>query len=469
MAIRQKTKWTILVISVVVLAVVGFGLWDQLARKGQPAIYDDPEEHFKYGGIGLKQGFPFYLWTVMPEVFADLLPRPGGWEVFGLIDEGRGYPVGFARQTVGFPGLSPNCALCHTGRYRTSEDAEPVVVPGAPAGALDFHAFNQFVFAAANDPRFDPDVLMPAIEARFELTFTERWVYRTVLLPTVGKTLRQQGAGAAWMASRPAAGCGRFDAFNLFKISVLGLPDDGSVGTSDYPPLWNQGAREGQYLHWNGSGNDLRQDDLMSVYPLNQGPSGFLPQSFEKVMDYLHDLPPAKFPFAIDAEAAARGEVTYEAHCATCHAFDGERVGQVTAQHEVGTDPEFLTMWSEAFVDGLKAIDSPPFSFPALRRTDGYLNVPLDGCWMRAPFLHNGSVPTLSALLEPAAQRPQTFERGSEVYDPIAMGFVSRAESSPGATRFDTSERGNSNAGHEYGVDLSAAEKLDLLEFLKTL
>ena len=309
---------------------------------------------------------------------------------------------------------------------------------------------------------------MPAIEARFDLGWSEKLVYRYLLLPTVRKTLLEQREGAAWMSTRPAAGRGRFDAFNLFKISVLELPDDGSVGTSDYPPLWNQGAREGQYLHWNGSGNDIYQDDLMSVYPLNLGSSGFLPGSFEKVVIYLRDLPPAEFPFAIDDERAATGREIFESSCASCHAFDGDRVGQVTAQDEVGTDPEFLTMWSEAFVDGLTAINSPPFDFPGLRRVDGYLNVPLDGCWMRAPYLHNGSVPTLRALLEPPASRPAVFARGGELYDPIDMGFVSTS-TVPGMSSYDTTVRGNSNAGHEYGTELTEDQKLDLLEFLKTL
>jgi len=469
MMTRKKVAALAVALSLVVVGGLGFVLWYHLARKDVPAVFEDPETHFKYGAIGFKPGFPYYLWSVMPEVFSDLLPAPGSWEVFGFIDEGRGYPVGFAKQTVGFPALSPNCALCHTGRYRESNDAEPVVVPGAPAAALDFEAFNRFVFQAADDPRFHPKVLMPAIESRFELSWTERLVYRFVLLPTVGKTLRSQAKDASWMSSRPRPGRGRFDAFNLFKISVLGLDDDGSVGTSDYPPLWNQHAREGQYLHWNGSGNRLLEDDLMSVYPLNLGPSGFLPESFKRVTDYLSTLAPATFPFAIDDARAARGEAVYAAHCADCHSFEGDRVGQVTPQSEVGTDPEFLEMWSTAFVDGLKSIDSPPFSFPNLRRTDGYLNVPLDGVWLRAPYLHNGSVPSLRALLTEPANRPTRFRRGDEVFDPEVMGFRDQAGSSATTTEYDTSIRGNGNQGHSYGTGLADPDKLDLLEFLKTL
>ena len=63
--------------------------------------------------------------------------------------------------------------------------------------------------------------------------------------------------------------------------------------------------------------------------------------------------------------------------------------------------------------------------FQTFRKTNGYANAPLDGLWLRAPYLHNGSVPTLEALLSPPAERPRAFLRGYDVYDPRAMGFVS--------------------------------------------
>ena len=94
--------------------------------------------------------------------------------------------------------------------------------------------------------------------------------------------------------------------------------------------------------------------------------------------------------------------------------------------------------------------------------------MPLDGLWLRAPYLHNGSVPTLRALLWPET-RPQTFYRAYDVYDWENVGFVS---SGPDAARegvpFSTRERGNGNAGHVYGATLDAAAKDALLEYLKT-
>jgi len=94
----------------------------------------------------------------------------------------------------------------------------------------------------------------------------------------------------------------------------------------------------------------------------------------------------------------------------------------------------------------------------------------LDGIWLRAPYLHNGSVPTLADLLKPPAQRPQVFWRGYDVYDPQQIGFVTQGDEAERAgTRFDTRLRGNGNQGHDFGTVLSEADKSVLLAYLKTL
>ena len=100
--------------------------------------------------------------------------------------------------------------------------------------------------------------------------------------------------------------------------------------------------------------------------------------------------------------------------------------------------------------------------------------LPLDGIWMRAPYLHNGSVPNLRELLTKPAERVKRFYRGYDVYDPENVGFISdgRAERH-GAILYDTTvddprNRGNGNGGHEYATELSASDKEALIEYLKT-
>jgi hypothetical protein len=80
---------------------------------------------------------------------------------------------------------------------------------------------------------------------------------------------------------------------------------------------------------------------------------------------------------------------------------------------------------------------------------------PLDGIWATPPFLHNGSVPSLEALLRPVAERPKSFSLESTSYDAAIVGYAS--EGRPGDFLFDTSLPGNYNTGHE-NRDLSLAE-----------
>ena len=91
----------------------------------------------------------------------------------------------------------------------------------------------------------------------------------------------------------------------------------------------------------------------------------------------------------------------------------------------------------------------------------------VNGVWATAPFLHNGSVPTLYDLLLPAAARPRTFTAGWREFDPVRVGF--RTDPFPCGFVFDTSLPGNSNAGHEYGGGLTDAERWALVEYLKSL
>ena len=82
--------------------------------------------------------------------------------------------------------------------------------------------------------------------------------------------------------------------------------------------------------------------------------------------------------------------------------------------------------------------------FSHFRKTFGYANSPLDGLWLRGPYLHNGSVPTLRDLLEPSDKRPVKFYRGYDVYDQKKVGFVSDVAEEKGREYFlyDTGQTG---------------------------
>jgi hypothetical protein len=95
---------------------------------------------------------------------------------------------------------------------------------------------------------------------------------------------------------------------------------------------------------------------------------------------------------------------------------------------------------------------------------------PLEGIWATAPYLHNGSVPTLYDLLLPPAQRPAKFAVGTRNFDPKKVGYDTTPGAPGNSFTFDTTLTGNSNKGHVYGVGaLSDTQRLELLEYLKSL
>lgn len=111
-----------------------------------------------------------------------------------------------------------------------------------------------------------------------------------------------------------------------------------------------------------------------------------------------------------------------------------------------------------------------------LRGKLAYKVRPLNGIWATPPYLHNGSVPTIDALLGPVGDRPPKFYLGNREYDPVKLGY--KTDKLTNGFEFDTSICGNSNKGHEFsdtkgpgviGTALSADDRKALIEYLKTL
>ena len=247
---------------------------------------------------------------------------------------------------------------------------------------------------------------------------------------------------------------------------------------------------------------------------------------------------PSVFP-ALDPQKVSRGAELYTRHCQSCHlpaqqellrdldAYKNAepkhwwkndlgnwyiRVTDVKIEY-VGTDPHEATDFKNRTADsgdlkkgvvsaraGLDLVtrgigssffaknNIPPEQYAlwaggrdardvAVRDDLIYKARPLNGIWAVAPFLHNGSVPNLYLLLSPQSERPRRFWSGSKQFDPINVGYDT-AEMS-GASLFDASKPGNSNAGHEFtngplghgviGPLLSPDERRMIIEYLKSL
>jgi mono/diheme cytochrome c family protein len=463
------------------LAVLGGAValvaWHKLFREEpEPELAD--AQWVKYGSLGgeAELGIPYWIWLVLPRAFPDLVGGAGGYRAFGVAwEEGHEMPIGFTKRTIGFARVGNNCALCHTASYRAGENASPTFVFGAPANQLDVQRLLRFFASAAKDARFDADVLMPLIEREVELSFLDGLLYRYLLIPLTRKAFLEQGDKFAWVDrhQRPPWGCGRDDSFNLPKFALAEMADDGSTGQCDFGALWNLEQRKGagRLLNWGGESPDVYTVLVDSSVGLGARPGARFDRDMERLGKYFGALQPPAWPFARDEQRAARGAALYQTHCARCHEPGGELFCRVVPLAEIGTDPERHRTWTQAAADATNRAINEGLGAPRpdVITSDGYLAGPLTGAWLSAPYLHNGSVPNLRELLEPAPRRTARFVRGYDVYDPVNVGFVhAGAEAERVGFVFDTTLRGNGNSGHEYGCDLPDERKLELLEYLKT-
>lgn len=478
---RKSLAWIVLIVLVL---VIGWLAWANLFRERPQTLADDSiEEYFKYGSIGTEDaaGIPFWIWLVMPKMFPEYLPAPGGWAALGFNwEQGRELPVGFSKKTIGFDRVGINCAFCHSGSLRTAADAAPQIMLGAPATTADILGYQRFLFASASDPRFTAGNILAAIAQVTELSRVERLLFRFVLVPQTRSALLGQKADFAWTDTRPSWGRGRIDPFNPVKVAILDTPVGDTIGNADMEPIWNLRPRVegGLSFHWDGLNTDITEVFISSALGDGATPKSLPFEDVQRLQDWALDLAPPKFAdwFPVDEVLAADGKPIYDAECARCHAFGGVLTGQVMklsdAAWEGGqTDPHRAAMWTPEAAEAYNAYaDKYPWDFSHFRSTDGYVSVPLDGIWLRAPYLHNGSVPYLSELLELPGARSETFFRGLDVYDPVRMGFVAEGDDAERrGFRLDTSELGNSNVGHLWGTALLPEEKRALLEYLKTL
>ena len=472
----------------VVLGVAGAMFTYQNFFREEPEPYfESDEDHFLFGSIGTErtEGVPYWVWLVLPRIFPDFLPGPGGYASLGVLaKEGHEMPVGLSKVTVGFPRVGINCALCHAASLRLRPEDPPTIVTAAPSHQLTVQGYQRFLMDAAADPRFTADRILEEIGRNYELSTIDRLLYRFAVIPATRRVLLGLRERSAWMSGRPEWGRGRVDPFNPVKFTTLGQPIDTTIGNADMVPLWNFSAHESYSYHWDGLNTDLREVVISSA--IGDGAStAWLDRdvarwentdkremsSLRRVMNYISEVRPPKFPFSIDERLAAQGAGVFTAECAMCHAAGGQRFGQVVPVAEVGTDRHRLDMWTPESVTAYNAYGAGhAWSLSAFRKTEGYVAVSLDGLWLRGPYLHNGSVPSLTDLLEPAERRPKQFWRGYDLLDSMRVGFISDgSEASRVGTLYDTSLPGNSNAGHTYGTTLPAESKRALLEYLKTL
>lgn len=478
----------VVAVGVLALACTAYA-WNRFPLD-RPVVYADPADHFKYGSIGadVENGLPLEILRILPQAFPEYLPKgtPHDLTAFGFIQEpGHDMPIGFSTRWRLIPLAGLNCATCHVGSWRAGAD-EPVVVRlGMPAANLDLGAYFEFLFNCGADNRFTAAYLMPFVK----VGGVERIAYARLVIPKMREGLLARRAAFAPLFSKDRApfGYGRVDTFDPYKLNQLaayyanGVPQDEAIGTADFPSIWNRRLRLGMALNWDGNSPGGAHDrDVGAAFGAGATREHIDTRAIDRVNQYLLTLTAPTYPYGITRDTAqlARGEQTFRLHCAACHAVGGAQVGKVEPWEEIKTDPHRLHSYTEKLNKLLMDYGAGyPWQLTDMVKTNGYVSAPLDGIWARAPYLHNGSVPTLWDLLTPEAKRnggKPTFWTGHGIYDTVNVGIrtdVAEVNGRP-SLLFDITRAGNGNQGHSgayYGTELPVAEKRALIEYLKTL
>ncbi len=496
-------------------------------------LQDNAEDYrwFKNTPVG-NSGIPMIMFRLFPDLFPEIWgPHDAHFASIGLsqdtLEPGRVLPLGLGQTTLRPPLATPigpvdlqvvqlTCTGCHGGRV-VGPSGDTLHIIGGPS--TTFTSLRANLVTMVTSPGYTA--------ARFRLALAARppgWIYgdlamleqetteRAIFLAPGGAeqfldTLKSRvlAAGARFAATLGAhtyAGAnapdplgrkpGYLDAlgtgisividparFTSAQLHALLPPAPAEI---DIMSVWRQGERP--RAQWDGSIASPLHRNLGAEFGVIGNPALVNLENAIRTTRFTERLPATPYPFAVDMMRATRGRALYQEHCAGCHAPGNDNL---YGPDEIGTDPNRANVWSPTTATALaQAIRASCTDAVACANPDGsevadeqianatgaYMAVPLDGIWARAPYLHNGSVPTLQALL--TGDRPTTFYRGNLGYDQTKVGFTWDVPG-PGAARYDTTVAGLSNRGHDtrrfLGLDWKARpDKLrDLLEYLKTL
>lgn len=433
-------------------------------------------------------------------------------------DNPDGLPIGFTRGDEEWQGetyAGMTCAACHTSLVMSGDTA--LLIDGAPTQA-DFQTMSTDLSKALTRA-YEDDASFEAMAARMGVNDDPGKAELRARLESAALAMAER---VELNATPTRYGFGRLDAvgqiYNSVASANLGLPGNRAAPSApvSYPFLWGTGQSD--VVQWTGfapnaaggmlvrnTGEVLGVFGGIDVTSLDDWLEGGFESSVNikdlgDVEAWVNDLEPPAWPTqvfgAIDIDKAAAGKALYDENCAACHQvvtpYETYKA-VLTKVDEVGTDPAAeetslqtvtldgeetakLTILVKETVGAIlrkpgdaldaAAVEALPDKF-GQTGSDTYKARPLNAIWATAPYLHNGSVPTLDDLLRPEAERPASFTTGGFGFDPVKVGIVHYEGED--AFTLDTGVKANGNMGHAYGTTLGDAERAALLEYLKTL
>ncbi len=369
-------------------------------------------------------------------------------------------PNGYAGKWLGpVPSVAENCLLCHAGPLR---------------GAWVVGLGNSFLDATipADASLVNAEKLAELAPTTEERAVLDTWLkYQADLAPyarakTWGSVAALYFTGYFFSHRRPEDFAWVDQAY--FPMLTTPPPE------TDIPAWWLLKKKDRLYY-----GGELQGDFTRSLMQFMSPPGNTAEDltaaeaDFGDVLAYLRTLEAPKYPGDVDRALARTGEALFEDTCSGCHGSYGknpEYPSRVVPVWRVGTDParndfmhrlDFAAHYNKTWFGKRSRMEA----------TSGYIAPPLDGVWATAPYLHNGSVPTIEALLTPSL-RPKCFARtrDSRRYDLQRLGWDATVPAAcEGPAVYDTTLYGKGNQGHTYGLELPPEARRAVLEYLKTL
>lgn len=380
--------------------------------------------------------------------------RKMAFDRYGLTarpDDNSGRPLQYTMGKNG--GWSMNCFTCHGGTVY----GQPM--PGAPNNQIALQSLTEETFA--NKRRNGK------VPSRMDLG--------AMVIP-LGTTNGTTNA--------VVFGMGLMDARDTDLNVIMTMPKLWTHHDMDAPPWWYFYKRPAMYI--DGFAKKGHRGLMQFTLVPENGPEYYRrnESAFADVLAYITSLRPPKYLGLIDERLREVGEQVFENHCVECHGTYGENWTYPNRRiplADIGTDPVRLTALTVAgrqkYADSWFAHAGEDSQQVTEVDPNGYVAPPLDGVWASAPYLHNGSVPTLWHMLHPDA-RPTVWRRTSLDMDSEKVGLTIEEVTEVPADEddivirrsyFDTRQFGKKNSGHDYPSLLNESEKRALLEYLKTL
>jgi mono/diheme cytochrome c family protein len=481
-----------------VVQIPAVGPWNAgVALPEEPQVGGDPVRgrEILLGGDFMTCGIPFKLWN--NAAFQQFIAEGfGGTKDAPRIADRPGknaampYFMNVFTAENGAEVVNANCLLCHGGQF----NGELVVGLGNPAADFTEGAGGGSGGIPLTDELLNLFGLNGAEKAQLRKTYQRA----AVLGPLTN--MRTVGMNPAEMFAVILMVHHDRDTLEWSdeEVTPLTIYDhDGSVMnnddvriTSDPPPWWR--AHKKNALFYNGMARGDHRGSMAyatSVCVDDVERAQEVDEMFKDIQAFITTIRPPAYPFEIDDNLASRGHDLFIQNCAGCH-------GTYSANEEeetypslliplpvIGTDPVIaeagvvhapqLVEWYNGSFYGSVTRMVPNDPFP------GYMPPPLDGIWATAPYLHNGSVPTVELMLNSSA-RPTYWKRvdyDTTNFDEEALGWpyieLDYPQAlAPAAERkfvYDTTYFSQSNRGHIFGDHLTAEERRTVIEYLKTL